>query len=226
MNRLRHQLFAHTRFAGDQDRQVTAAHQRDFVDQAFVGFALAYQFFVGGAVGLPVQLGLELFVFHPQRQPFNTLGHVYRSGREAGEGLQGIQLDGFEAFRVQGIQGQQPPGFLVNEQRATHAIVNFQMLGQPVHQAVVRVGEVAITGKSCRAGAAEQHIKARVFADLEASSEGVEAQAVNRQRHQPLAIKAQQGGGIARQQSAHGLKQAAVTLALWQFAGQVSDQGQ
>jgi hypothetical protein len=46
------------------------------------------------------------------------------------------------------------------------------------------------------------------------------------QRHQPFAVQAQQRGGIARQQGAHGFQQAPIALAFGQFAGQVGDQWQ
>jgi hypothetical protein len=65
-----------------------------------------------------------------------------------------------------------------------------------------------------------------MFVNLEAATEGVGAQAVHRQRHQPFAVEAQQGGRVARQQGAHGFEQAAIALAFGQLAGQVDDQGQ
>ncbi|MNR42214.1 hypothetical protein D3C85_1607070 [compost metagenome] len=74
--------------------------------------------------------------------------------------------------------------------------------------------------------AAEQRFETRVFADLEASAECVGAQPVDGQRHQPFAIKAQQGSGIAGQEGAHGFEQASIALAFRQFARQVRDQGQ
>jgi len=97
---------------------------------------------------------------------------------------------------------------------------------QAVHQAVVGVGQFTVAVETRRAGAAEQHGETRVFADLEASAQGIGAQAVHCQRHQRLTVQAQQRGGVARQQGAHGLQQAAVTLAFGQFAGQVGDQGE
>ncbi|MNL22938.1 hypothetical protein D3C87_1443020 [compost metagenome] len=100
------------------------------------------------------------------------------------------------------------------------------MIIETIDQAVIRIGHVAVGGETGRAGAAEQRFEARVFADLEASAEGVGTQAVDGQRHQPFAIETQQGGGIAGQQGAHGFQQASITLAFGEFAGQVGDQWQ
>jgi hypothetical protein len=47
-----------------------------------------------------------MLIFDPVVQPLDALGGVDRSGREAGEGLQGIQFDRFEPLRVEGIRGQ------------------------------------------------------------------------------------------------------------------------
>ncbi|MNR54829.1 hypothetical protein D3C85_1750920 [compost metagenome] len=63
-----------------------------------------------------------------------------------------------------------------------------------------------------------------MLADPEAPAKGVGAQAVDRQRHQGVAVQAQQGGGIGRQQRAQGTEQAAVALLLGQVAGQVGHQ--
>ncbi|MNE33714.1 hypothetical protein D3C80_1274010 [compost metagenome] len=226
MDGLGHQLLADPGFAGDQHGQVAAAHQAYFFDQALVGLALANHLAILLAAGLAVDLGALMLIFDPVVQPLDALGGVDRSGREAGEGLQGIQFDRFEALRVEGIEGQQAPWALVDEQRATHAVVDFQMIIQAIDQAVIGVRQVAVGSETGRAGAAEQRFETRVLADLEAPAEGVGTQAVDGQRHQPFTIKTQQGGGVAREQGAHGFQQASITFALGQFAGQVGDQGQ
>jgi hypothetical protein len=100
------------------------------------------------------------------------------------------------------------------------------MVIEAIDQAVIGIGHVAVGGEAGRAGCAQQNFKARVFADLEAPAEGVGAQTVDGQRHQPFAVEAQQRGGIAGQQGAHGFQQAPITLAFGQFAGQVGDQWQ
>ncbi|MNJ61804.1 hypothetical protein D3C77_576100 [compost metagenome] len=104
--------------------------------------------------------------------------------------------------------------------------MHLQVLVQTFDQAVVGVGQLAVAGKAGRLVAAEDRCKAWMLIDLEAPPEGVGAQAVHRQRHQPFAVQAQQRGGIARQQAAHGFEQAPVAFALGQFAGQVADQRQ
>ncbi len=59
--------------------------------------ALANHFAVLLAAGLAVDLGALVFVFDPVVQPLDAFGGVDGGRREAGEGLQGIQLDRFEA---------------------------------------------------------------------------------------------------------------------------------
>ena len=65
MNRLGDQLFADPGFARDQHGQVAAAHQGDFFEQTFVGFALPDQLFIRCAVGLSIEFGLLLLIFDP-----------------------------------------------------------------------------------------------------------------------------------------------------------------
>ena len=125
-------------------------------------------------MGLTVRFGPLLFILDPQRQMLNALNHLDRSRCEAGKGLQVIQLDGFKALRVQRVQRQQPPRLFINKQRATHAVVNFQMLTQTLHQSIVGIRQFAIAGEASRAGAAEQKFKARVFADFKPPAQCVE----------------------------------------------------
>jgi hypothetical protein len=102
--------------------------------------------------------------------------------------------------------------------------VYFEVIAQAIDQAVIRVGQVAVGGKSGWPGAVQQDFEAWMVADFEAPAEGVGTQAIHRQRHQPFAVQAQQRGGIAGQQGAHGFEQATIALALGQFAGQIGDQ--
>ncbi len=190
VDRLGHQLLADPGFAGDQHGQVAAADQLDFLDQALVRFALADHFLVLLAAGLAIDLGALVLVFGPQRQALDALSHVDGGCGKAGEGLQGVQFDPFKPLGIEGVQGQQAPGLVVDKQRAAHAVVDFQVAVQAGDQAVIRVGQFAVTVEAGRAGAAQQDLEARMFADLEASAQGIGAQAVHRQRHQPLAIQA------------------------------------
>ena len=104
--------------------------------------------------------------------------------------------------------------------------MDFQVIVESIDQTVIGVGHVAVGGKSGRARAAEQCFETRMFADFEAPAEGVGTQAVDRQRHQPFTVDAQQGGGIAGKQRAHGFEQTPIALPFGEFAGQVRDQGQ
>ena len=153
-------------------------------------FALADHFLGLLATGLAIDLGALVLVFGPQRQALDAFSHVDGGRGEAGEGLQGVQLDPFKALGIEGVQGQQPPGLVVDKQRAAHAVVDFQLAVQTGDQAVIGVRQLAVTVEAGRAGAAQQDLEARMFADLEASAQGIGAQAVHRQRHQPLAIQA------------------------------------
>ncbi|MNP23677.1 hypothetical protein D3C76_1163940 [compost metagenome] len=165
-----------------------------------------------------------MFVFHAQGQAFDAVGYVYGGGCQAGEGLQGVELDLVKAQRIEGIEGQKAPGTLVDKQGAAQAIMHFQMVVQPIYQPIVRVGQVTVAGEAGRLGAAEQCLEARVLTDLEAAPEGIFTQAIDGQWHQPLAIQAQEGGSIAREQGAHGFQQAPIAFAFRQVAGKVADQ--
>ncbi|MNG14019.1 hypothetical protein D3C84_977410 [compost metagenome] len=101
MDGLGDQFLAHAGFAGDQHGQVAAAHQRDLFHQALVGLALADHVARLLAAGLAIDLGAAVLVLGLQGQAFDTLGGVDRGGGEAGEGLQGTQVDGLEALRIQ-----------------------------------------------------------------------------------------------------------------------------
>ena len=136
---LGHQLLADAGLTGYQYGQVTATDQADFLDQALVRGALANQLFVLAA-GLAVDLRAMVFVFRAQGQVLDALGHGDRGGGKAGEGLQSAQLQALELPGGQGIEGDQAPRALVDHQRATHAVMYFQVGIRGVDQAVVRVG--------------------------------------------------------------------------------------
>ena len=100
------------------------------------------------------------------------------------------------------------------------------MLGQPVDQAIIGVRQFAVAGETGGARAGEQCLKARVLADFETPPQGIQAQAIDGQGHQPFAVQAQQGCSIARQQGAQGMQQAAITFAFGQIARQIIHQRQ
>ena len=91
-------------------------------------------------------------------------------------------------------------------------------------QAIIRVGQPTVGGKVGRLRAGQQSLQTWLLGDLEAPAEGVSTQAIDRQRHQILALKAQQRRGIARQQRAQRLQQATITLSLGQITGQIGHQ--
>ena len=94
------------------------------------------------------------------------------------------------------------------------------------YQAIIGVRQLAVTGEARGPGAGEQRLKARVLADFETSAQGIQAQAVDGQRHQPFAVQSQQGCGVAGQQGAQSMQQAPIALALGQVAGQIVHQRQ
>ena len=99
-----------------------------------------------------------------------------------------------------------------------------QQAVETLHQPVIRVGQWAVSGNAGRAAGRQQQGKTRMFGNPETPPQRVLAQPVDRQRHQPPALKLEQGHGVTRQQSLHGFKQTAVTFAVRQFAGQIIDQ--
>ncbi|MNQ36405.1 hypothetical protein D3C85_499250 [compost metagenome] len=225
MNRLGDQLLADAGFAADQHAQVAAGDHRDLIEQAPVLAALADQFAAGLLAGsLAVDLDQLFVVLGAAGQGVDPLGGAHGGGGQAGEGFQVVQVEVVEARRVEGIQSQQAPGLLVDVQRAAQAVVHFQMAVETLDQTVIGVGQRAVGGEAGQAAVPQQALEARVLADPEAPAEGIGAQAVDGQRHQGVAVQAQQGGGIGRQQRAQRAEQAAVAFLLGKVAGQVGHQ--
>jgi hypothetical protein len=96
-----------------------------------VRLALADHFALLLAAGLAVDLGALVFVLGAQGQAFDALGGVDRGGGEAGEGLQGIEFDRFETVPDRGRRGSAGPRTFIDEQRAAHAVMHFQVIAQP-----------------------------------------------------------------------------------------------
>ncbi len=187
--------------------------------------ALANQLFVLAA-GLTVDLGAQVFVFSTQGQVLDALGHGNGGGRQTGEGLQGIQLQALELPGGEGVEGDQAPRAFIDHQWAAHAVVHFKVGIRGVDQAIVGVGQFGVAGKPGGFRSAEQNLEPRMLTDPESAAQGVGAQAVHSQGYQPFTVQAQQRSGVARQQAAHGLQQAAVALLIGQIAGQITDEGQ
>ena len=221
---LRHQFLADPGLAGDQYAQVAVGDQADFFQQRLVRGALADHFPWPLASGFEIGLGALVLVLGAAGQVAHPLAGLDRGGGEAGEGLQGIQVGAGEARRIEGIQGQQAPGLVVEVQRTPQAIMDFQVAVEAFHQTVVGIGQAAVGGEAGRPAALQEGLEARMFADPEAPAEGVRAEAVHRQRDQVFAVQAQQRGGVAGQQVAQGLEQAAVAFVFRQVAGQVGNQ--
>jgi hypothetical protein len=95
---------------------------------------------------------------------------------------------------------------------------------QAVHQAVIGVRQGAVGRKTRRTIGLQQLLKARMFIHFEAPPQRVAAQAIDGHRHQPVSVQPEQRRRIAGQQGPHRFQQAAVTLAVGQFARQVIDQ--
>src|SRR3546814_10531753 len=90
----------------------------DVCSSDLVGLALTDHVARLLAAGLAVDLGAAMLVFGFQGQPIDAFGGADRGGGQTGKGLQGAQVDGLEAFRVQRVEGQQAPRLLVDEQWA------------------------------------------------------------------------------------------------------------
>ncbi|MNO94377.1 hypothetical protein D3C76_859950 [compost metagenome] len=223
---LGHQFLADPGFATDQHVQRAAANQLDILHHLPVRLALADQLARLAAGCALVGLGALFLVFGVASQVEHALADFHRGGGEAGEGFQVVQVAAGETFGVERVEGQQAPGLFVEEQRATEAVVNFQMAMQAFDQPVVRVGQPAVCGEAGRSVAFEKRLQTGVLGNLETPTEGIRAEAVHRQRDQLVALQAQQGGGVAGQQLAQGFQQAAIAFAVRQLAGQVGHQGE
>ncbi|MNN56127.1 hypothetical protein D3C81_1710430 [compost metagenome] len=167
-----------------------------------------------------------MLILGAQCQVLDAFGHRDRGSCQAGEGLQGIEFQALELARGEGIEGYQAPWALVDHQRAAHAVMHLQVDVVGIDQAVIGVGQLRVAGKPGGLGAAEQNLEARMLAYSEAPAQGIGGQPVDSQWHQPFAIEPQQRSGIAGQQTAHGLQQAAVAFLVGQVPGQVTDQGE
>ncbi|MNP14490.1 hypothetical protein D3C76_1068170 [compost metagenome] len=176
------------------------------------------------ASGLAIDLRQLLLVLGAAAEAVHALDGFHRCRRQAGEAFQHLQVLAVEACRVHGIQRQQSPGAIVQVERATQAVVHFQVFLVAFHQAIVWVGQPAVRGEMGDATAFHQCLQPRMLGDLEAPSQGVLAQAVHRQGHQLITVQAQQGGGIAGQEPAQRFEQAPVAFALGKFAGEIADQ--
>ena len=224
MDRLGHQLLADPGLAGDQHGQRAVTDQANLVLQLAQRRALPHQL----ARLLPrlfVQLGELALGLDPLRQAADALADLDRGRGQAGKGLEAVQIEPTETGRVERIQGEQAPELLVQVQRATEAVVHFQVAMQPLDQAVVGVRQAAVGSETRRSGVLQQRSQTRMLADSEAPPQGIGTQPLDRQGHQNFAVESQQRHGIAREQLAQGSEQAAITLVVIQLARQIGDQG-
>ena len=83
--------------------------------------------------------------------------------------------------------------------------MHFQMTMNALNQPVIRIRQRAVCRNAQRAASGQQQGKARMFIDFEAPAQRVTAQAIDGQRHQPVAVQLEQRHCIARQQVLHGV---------------------
>ena len=99
--------------------------------------------------------------------------------------------------------------------------------GVRVHeqQAVVGIRQRAVGGESDRCASREHEIEARVLAACEAPAEDLRREAVRGQRNQLVADELQDGGGITRERTTHGLEDASEPILGRQRGGEVECHG-
>ena len=171
-----------------------------------------------------VTVGALALVLGAQRQPLHALHHADGGAGQAGKGLHIAQVNRRQALLAHRVKRQQAPGLFAHLHHAAHAVMHFQMALHALDQPVVGVGQRTVGGNAHRPIGRQQQAKARMLGNLESPAQRVTAQAINRQRHQAVAIKPQQGHGVTRQQGLHGLEQAAIAFTVMQLARQVIHQ--
>ena len=82
--------------------------------------------------------------------------------------------------------------------------MHFELALNALNQPVIRVGQRAVCRNAQRATSGQQQGKAWMFIDFEAPTQRVTAQAVDGQRHQPVAVQREQRHRVAGQQGLHG----------------------
>ena len=112
---------------------------------------------------------------------------------------------------------------LIHVQRATHAVVHFELAGSPLDQAVVGVWQLAVGGQARRPAPLQQRQQARVILQAKAPAERVVAQADHRQRLQRVAFEAQQRSGVTGEKRQCGFQQVPVTGLVGLVPGQGFD---
>jgi hypothetical protein len=224
---LHDQFLAHAGLATHQHGQVARADQRDLAQQRAVGGAAAHQPARAFAAGrAAVLLGAALGILGTQGEVVHALGRGHGRGGQVGQALQRGHVDAVEARQRQCVQRHEAPGTVLHAQGAAHAIVHGQVAVHMLDQAVVGIGQAAVGREAQRARGLQQGLQPRVLPDQETPAQRVGRQAVHGQRHQRVAIQAQQRHGIGRQQAAHGVEQAPVTLGRRDLARQVGHQRQ
>jgi len=128
-----------------------------------------------------------------------------------------------EGVRLQGVRGERADDFPSFHEGTAEAGVDVaerpRIAGE---HAVEGVGEVAVRREPHRARGAEDEVQARMVLAPVAANPGLFRQPVGGERHQVLAVQAQQAGSVGRDDPAHGLEQTVVPVDRRQRGGQVA----
>ncbi len=224
MDGLRDQFLADAGLAADQHRQVRGGHRVDLGLQAAHGGAVAAQ--LAGAQRHrvlrqgPRQLLLAQGLLG---EAADALADRHDGAGQPAEAFQQRRIDRAERLWIERIQRQQAPGMLIHVQRATHAVVHFELAGAPLDQAVVGVWQLTVGGQAGGSAPLQQRQQARVIRQSKTPAERVVAQARYRQRAQRVAFEAQQRRGITGEKRPCDLQQALVRGLVGRVPGQGFD---
>ena len=143
-----------------------------------------------------------------------------RSGGQRRQRGDGPIAQSIESLGITRIDGQRADHFAIHDQGAAHAGVDAGTgvrVGQ--HQTVVGIWQRAVRSEAHRRRAAvsgavvDDDAKAGVLAGQEATAGQFGHQAAERERHQGIALKAQEGRGLTRDDSLDGGDQPSIAIA-------------
>jgi len=211
MQPLGHEFLAHAGLAEDQHGEVGAGDGIDLLAQPDHRGAAAEQLARAAALA---GAGERLFLL-------GAAGHRGDGflGRDAGfehahHAREALRIDAVEGVRIERVQRHQSPDAAVDAQRRAHAVVHGLELLLMLEQSVVGIRKAGIGCEAQAIAALQQAGETRVRGSRKAPPERLFRESVDGDRLQHrrpfIGQQAQQRGGVAGHQAAHGGKQLAV----------------
>ena len=232
VQRAHHQFLADARLAGHQHREMRTRDQLHLVAQSRHRRAVADQH-----AALPLE-----FVAHqltgrepvPHRAAFERFDQLAGAQGRRGQRRQRRQelvVESVEAIRRQRVERQQTDQSILDAQRTTEARVHPVAqrrfaFDQAADEAVVRIVQLAVGREPGRPIRTTQDVEPRLLTAAEAVTEQVGSQADAGDRHQLLAVQAQDADRVARESPVDRLGEALGTVAHWQRARHVERDAQ